>query len=60
MPARGRAAARAAQRLWPLALAAYERWQQLPESEKERYRKRAREIAQRGQKTLDARRKRRR
>jgi hypothetical protein len=41
-------------------LAAYERWQALPESEKEKYRKRVREAANRGQKTLDRRRKRRR
>lgn len=57
---RGRGAARAARRLWPLVLAAYERWQALPESEKEKYRKRVREVANRGQKTLDSRRKRRR
>ena len=60
MPGRTRNAARNARRLWPLVLAAYERWQALPESEKEKYRKRARELAARGQKTLEQRRKRRR
>lgn len=55
---RGRGAARAARRLWPLALAAYERWQALPESEKEKYRKRVRDLAARSQKTLANRRKR--
>ena len=57
---RGRGAARAARRLWPIALAAYERWQSLPESEKEKYRARVRQIAARSQKTLEQRRKRRR
>jgi hypothetical protein len=42
--------------VWPLLLAAYERWQALPESEKEKYRKRAREVAERGRKTIDQRR----
>jgi len=41
-------AARAARRLYPLALLAYERWQKLSPAEKERYRVRAREYAERG------------
>jgi HMG-box domain len=35
-------------RLWPVALAAYERWRELPPEEKERYRQMARGDAQRG------------
>ncbi|HEX5895341.1 MAG TPA: hypothetical protein VFY47_03355 [Thermoleophilaceae bacterium] len=38
---------------------AWERWQALSPEEKERYKKRAREYAQRGRKALDAQRKRR-
>jgi hypothetical protein len=49
MPAgRGRGAARAARRLYPIALAAWERWQRLSPEEKERYRMKAREYARRG------------
>jgi len=45
--ARGRSAVR---RAWPLVLMAWERWQALPDEDKERYRRQAREYAQRGRK----------
>jgi TRAP-type C4-dicarboxylate transport system substrate-binding protein len=38
---------------------AWERWQSLSPEEKERYKKRAREYAERGRKTLDAQRRKR-
>ena len=41
-------AARAGRRVWPVALMAYERWQALSTEEKERYRRQAREYAERG------------
>jgi TRAP-type C4-dicarboxylate transport system substrate-binding protein len=40
-------AARTARRLWPVALALYRRWDSLPPEQKERYRRMARENAQR-------------
>lgn len=43
-----RRAARYARRVWPFVLAAYRRWEQLPEHEKERYKKRARDTVERG------------
>jgi glycogen debranching enzyme len=46
-------------RLWPYLLMAWERWQQLPEEDKERYKRQARDYAERGRKVLDERRKRR-
>jgi glycogen debranching enzyme len=46
-------------RLWPYVLMAWERWQQLSPEEKERYKKQARDYADRGKKVLDERRKRR-
>jgi glycogen debranching enzyme len=46
-------------RLWPYVLMAWERWQQLSPEEKERYKKQARDYAERGRKVLDERRKRR-
>jgi ribosomal protein L34 len=46
-------------RLWPYVLMAWERWQQLSPEEKERYKKQARDAAERGRKVLDERRKRR-
>jgi TRAP-type C4-dicarboxylate transport system substrate-binding protein len=46
-------------RLWPYVLMAWERWQQLPDEDKERYKRQARDYAQRGRKVLDERRKRR-
>ena len=42
-------AARVAKRVYPLAVAAYERWNALTDEEKERYKQRARAVAQRGQ-----------
>jgi glycogen debranching enzyme len=57
----GRAArtARGARRLWPYVLMAWERWQALSPEEKERYKRRARDYAERGRKALDERRRRR-
>jgi hypothetical protein len=46
-------------RLWPYVLMAWERWQQMPPEDKERYKRQARDYAQRGRKVLDERRKRR-
>ena len=57
--ARTRGAVRGARRAWPYVLMAWERWQSLSPEEKERYKKRARDYAQRGRKTLDAQRRRR-
>lgn len=48
-----------AKRAWPVVLMAWERWQALPEADKQRYRRQAREYAERGRKALiDARRRR--
>jgi hypothetical protein len=52
-------ATRGARRAWPLVLMAWERWQKLPEHEKERYKRQAREAAQRGRKALEQRRRKR-
>jgi len=41
-----------AKRAWPFVLMAWERWQALPESDKERYRRQARTYADRGRKAL--------
>jgi hypothetical protein len=43
-------AARIAKRVYPLARTAYQRWQALSDEEKERYKQRARAVAERGQK----------
>lgn len=43
-----RRAARLARRLYPVALAAYRRWQSLTPEEKERYRRLVRDYAERG------------
>jgi hypothetical protein len=45
-------------RAWPLVLMAWERWQKLPEHEKERYKRQARDYAQRGRKALEQQRRR--
>jgi hypothetical protein len=45
-------AAYGARRAWPVILMAWERWQALPEAEKERYRRQAREAAARGRRAL--------
>ena len=41
-------AARGARRLWPYVLMAWERWQTLPPEKKERYKRQARQYAERG------------
>jgi TRAP-type C4-dicarboxylate transport system substrate-binding protein len=46
-------------RLWPYVLMAWERWQQLSPEEKERYKRQARDYAQRGRKMVEERRRRR-
>jgi glycogen debranching enzyme len=46
-------------RLWPYVLMAWERWQALSPEEKERYKRQARDYADRGKKMMDERRKRR-
>ena len=42
--------ARAVRRAYPIVLAAYERWQALSDEEKDRYKRQAREYAERGRK----------
>jgi TRAP-type C4-dicarboxylate transport system substrate-binding protein len=42
-------------RAWPLVLMAWERWQKLPDHEKQRYKRQAREYAQRGRKLVEER-----
>jgi glycogen debranching enzyme len=54
-----RSRVRQLRRLWPYVLMAWERWQQLSPEEKERYKKQARDYAERGRKVLDERRRRR-
>jgi hypothetical protein len=49
----------AARRAWPVVLMAWERWQALPDDDKDRYRARARDYAQRGRRALDEARRRR-
>jgi hypothetical protein len=56
MAARGQAIQKAARRAWPVLLMAWERWQALSPAEKERYRKRAREAADRGRRAIEKRR----
>jgi hypothetical protein len=46
-------AARAARRAYPLALAAYRHWQGMTPEEKERYKRQAREYAQRGRRAVE-------
>jgi hypothetical protein len=45
-------ASAAGRRAWPVLLMAWERWQALPEEEKERYKTRAREAAAKGRTAL--------
>lgn len=47
-PAGARGLVRAGRRAWPVLLMAWERWQALPEEDKERYRRQARAYADRG------------
>jgi hypothetical protein len=55
---RGPTMRRAARRAWPIVLMAWERWQKLTPEERERYKRRARQYAERGRKALDQRRRR--
>ena len=56
---RGARAARGLRRLWPYVLMAWERWQALSPEEKDRYKRRARDYADRGRRVIDRRRRRR-
>ena len=47
-----RAASRA-RRAWPVILMAWERWQALPEADKERYRRQARAYAEQGRRAVE-------
>jgi hypothetical protein len=49
-------AARGARRLWPYVLMAWERWQALSPEQKERYKRQARDYADRGRKAVERRR----
>ena len=60
MAARGQGLQKAARRAWPVVLMAWERWQALSPAEKERYKKRAREAADRGRRAVEKQRRRRR
>lgn len=53
-------AAHGARRAWPVILMAWERWQALPEEDKERYRRQAREYGVRARTALEQARSRRR
>jgi hypothetical protein len=57
--ARAQGMRRNIRRAWPLVLMAWERWQKLPDHEKERYKRQARDYAGRGRKLIEERRKRR-
>lgn len=50
---RREAAVRGVRRAWPYVVMAWERWQALPDQEKERYRRRAREYSERGRAALE-------
>ena len=54
--ARRQRAVRTARRLWPYVMMAWERWQSLSPDEKERYKRQARDYADRGRKALNNRR----
>ena len=60
MAARGKALQKAGRRAWPVLLMAWERWQALSPAEKQRYKKQARQAADRGKRALEKQRKRRR
>ena len=51
---------RGVRRAWPYVLMAWERWQAMSPDEKERYKRRARDYADRGRRMMDQRRGRRR
>jgi hypothetical protein len=57
-PGRLKRGARGARRLWPYVLMAREWWERLSPEEKERYKARAREYADRGRQAFEARRRR--
>jgi hypothetical protein len=57
-PGRLSRAARGARRAWPYVRMAWERWQKLSPEEKERYKRHAREFADRGRRAVEARRRR--
>ena len=59
MAARGKALSKTARRAWPVILMAWERWQTLSPQEEERYKRHAREAADRGRKALEKKRRRR-
>jgi TRAP-type C4-dicarboxylate transport system substrate-binding protein len=50
---------RTGRKMWPLMLMAWERWQKLPQHEKDGYKRQAREYAERGRKAVQQRRRRR-
>ena len=52
-PGRASRAAYSARRLWPYVLMAWERWQSLPPDQRERYKRQARDYAERGRKALE-------
>ena len=56
---RTRKAVQGARRAWPFVLMAWERWQALPQHEKDRYKRQAQQYAKRGRKLLDERRRKR-
>jgi hypothetical protein len=56
---RVRVAARGARRAWPIVLMAWERWQKLPQHEKDRYKRQAQGYAKQGRKLIEQRRKKR-
>jgi hypothetical protein len=53
MAARGQGLTKAARRAWPVMLMAWERWQNLSPQEKERYKRRARDAAERGRRAIE-------
>ena len=58
MAARRQDLVRQARRAWPYLRMAWERWQALSPAEKERYKRRARDAAERGRKAVEQARKR--
>lgn len=57
---RGGKAVTNARRMWPYVLMAWERWQSLSPEQKERYKRQAREYAERGRRALEQQRRRQR
>jgi glycogen debranching enzyme len=53
---RARKALSGVRRLWPYMLMAWERWQALSPEDKERYKRQARDYAERGRKAVERRR----